>query len=101
MTKGTFLRYPPTATRLGLTVLRVRLSLRETQVQFARRFRVSPTTVWKWETGRVEHMQKIYKELLTGFEKELVASGRLLPEQFVEVLFKRDVELANGVGTAR
>lgn len=100
MTKGSFLRYPATPTKLGFAVLRVRLSLRETQAQFANRFRVSSTTVWKWEKGKVKHMQRIYRELLAQTEGQLKASGRLLPEQLVEILFKEELERFDAASAA-
>lgn len=83
----------PKTTRLAFDTLQARLSLKETQLEFATRFRVSRGTVNKWENGVVEHTQRIYREILLSLLARLKAEGRLVPDELVYTLFKEDPAL--------
>lgn len=97
MTKNSILRSNPRPSRLAFDVLQVRLSLRETQSEFARHFQVSKTTVYMWEKGRSKRMQRIYRHILDTLKERLQAEGRLLPDAAITVMFKEEVERLNGV----
>lgn len=90
MLTSSYLRYAAIKTALGVQVLRVRLSVRETQTQFAERFRVSKTTVHKWERGQTVKMHRLYKEILDNMTAKLMKEGRLVPEEMVDILFRGD-----------
>ena len=79
----------PTLTQLGLAVLRVRLSLGETQVQFTRHFHCSLKTITNWENGTTTFMQPIYLEILKRLQQQLVAKGALLGEEAVLNILQR------------
>lgn len=78
------IQHPMRRTPNAERVLRARLSLRESQVIFAKRFRVSNITVHKWETGKTPYMQKIYQEILGALIERLQAEGRYLPTEVYE-----------------
>lgn len=92
MTKASFLKNPIRFTELGVKVVQTRLSLKETQKEFANRFMVSPVTIWHWERGKVDAMRRIYKKILDRLHADLAAQDRLLHRDVVLVLFKEDVE---------
>lgn len=74
-------------TPLGFKVVQCRLSLKETQEQFAERFRVTTATVCKWERGGVEVTHKIYTEILDLLHKRLKQEGRLISEYLIKQIF--------------
>lgn len=82
-------RARPTITPMGLTVLRARLSLRESQAQFAIRLHVTTRTLTNWETGRFEP-QPIYRAILERIIAQLRMQGQLLPEETVRQLLRAD-----------
>lgn len=84
-------------TPVGVDALQTRLSLKETQSEFASRFRVTPLTVHKWETGKVERMQRIYREILADLKLSLEAKGQLIPKDVIIVFFREDAELRNAL----
>ena len=86
-----YIKHDARPTKIGIAVLRARLSLRETQEEFSDRFRVSKTTIHKWERGYVTRMQRVYQEMLDALLKRLQAEGRLLPEAVVQTIFKDEV----------
>lgn len=55
--------------------MRARLSLRETQSEFAIRFQVIPRTIQNWEVGASEHVPHIYRFILEDLTKNLKANG--------------------------
>jgi DNA-binding XRE family transcriptional regulator len=92
MTKRSYLRHPVKMTDVAYKTLRCRLSLKETQTQFAKRFRVSVTTIVNWETGSVENMSRIYEEIMDSLTARLAEQGRLMPDASIRVLFKEEME---------
>ena len=84
-------------TPLAVDVLQARLSLKETQMEFANRFRVSAVTVHKWEVGKVDRMHNIYKEILKGLIKGLEANGQLVPRDLLQGFFKFSESVRNAV----
>lgn len=79
---------PVRATDIGMRVLRCRLSLKETQDEFAARFRAAGVTISRWERGDVETIHAIYREILDGLESKLKDEKLLVPMELVEIVYK-------------
>lgn len=78
-------------TETAASVLRARLSLRETQVEFAKRFLVTPVTIHNWETGKVSRMQNIHKKVLEELIKNLKKEGYYLPDEVFTTVFRSEL----------
>lgn len=89
------LKHPIRRTELSEKVLRARLSLRESQTQFAQRFRVTKLTVHNWESGKVLYMQQIYKEILAALIGRLQNEGRYVPVEMYEMFLADKSEWQN------
>lgn len=76
-----YLKHPIVPTELGRRVLRARLSLRETQTQFAKRLRVTPVTVHNWESGKTENIQPVHQEMLDGLTAQLKKMGLYMSDE--------------------
>ena len=87
-----YIKHPIKITEAGRKVLRARLSLRETQKEFAERMRVHSMTISNWELGRVTRLSRIYREILDAIIERLRAEGKLLPDEAITVTLKGEVE---------
>jgi transcriptional regulator with XRE-family HTH domain len=92
VTSPTYMTHPYRVTPYGMLVLRVRLSLHETQDEFAQRFRVSKNTVSNWERGFTRYPQKIHKEILDMLFHNLGRENKLIPQEQVLVLLREALE---------
>ena len=79
-------------TELGKKVLRLRMSVRETQEEFAERFRVTTLTIHNWECGKTEKIQKIHKEMLDTLVKQLKHEGRYMPDDLFSIIYRTQIE---------
>lgn len=68
------------------------MSLRETQVEFSDRFRVTPVTIHNWESGKTRFIQKIHREILDKMVKRLKQDGMYLPEEVMTTIYRENVE---------
>lgn len=73
-------------------MLRARLSLRETQKEFADRFRVTIVTVHNWESGKTQRIQAIHQEILNKLYLRLKDEGRLMDENAFQSLYRTEIE---------
>lgn len=80
---------PAVLTELGVAMLRARLSLRETQAEFAKHFRVTVKTVNNWERGRSTRTPAIYTEILAKIIAQLQANGQLLLEEQLQAILRK------------
>lgn len=87
-----YVRHPIKPTKLGVMCLRARLSLKETQPQFAQRFMVTPVTIHNWESGKSERINAIHQKILDTLIETLRREGRYLPEPEMTVIFKEKLE---------
>jgi transcriptional regulator with XRE-family HTH domain len=85
------IKHPLIATELSRKTLRARLSLRETQEEFAARFMVSRVTVHNWETGKSFRMQNIHRRILDVLLKNLAAEGRLIDDSIFDTIYRENV----------
>ena len=92
MTIRKYLKHPIVPTELGRRVLRARLSLRETQKEFAERMRVSNITIYNWENGRTERINKIHREMLDTLIKQLKAGGIYMPDEAFQTVYRTQME---------
>lgn len=92
MTKSRYIKHPIKPTELSRKVLKARLSLRETQPEFAKRFMVSHITVHNWETGKTRHIQRIHKEILANLLKKLQNEGRLIDDSVLTSIYRTEME---------
>ena len=90
MTKARLIKNPIKPTDIGLMVMRTRLSLRETQAEYAKRFHVSVKTVGNWETGRVRDILPIYKAILFRLQEQLQRQGQLMPEDMLLAIVRQE-----------
>lgn len=79
----------------GLAILRTRLSLRETQAEFAKRFHVTMKTIGNWETGRVVAMLPIYQALLDRLVEQLAKQGHLIPLELIQEWLRKQQDAAS------
>ena len=77
-------------TELGLRVRQARLSLHETQPEFAKRFMVNVMTIHNWESGRSEFIRPINRHLLTSLLTRLQTEGRLINDDYVRGLLEKE-----------
>lgn len=92
MTKSSYIKHPLKPTAVGRAVLQARLSLRETQPEFAKRFKVSHMTIHKWETGKVEHLHRIYRHLLDALVAHLKANGQWMADDILTTVYRTELE---------
>ena len=85
--------HPLRPTQVSIKTIRARLSLRETQVQFAQRFHVAPITVHKWESGKVLSLRPIYQVLMNALEARLRAEGRWLSDDIFAAIYHKELEI--------
>ena len=69
----------------------MRLSLDESRVQFAKRFMVTPITVFNWERGKSLKIQNIHEVLLRDLANQLATNGRLIQPEVAEQRYQREV----------
>lgn len=86
------LKHPLIATETSRRVLRARLSLRETQTEFAARFLVTRLTVHNWETGKSVRMQPIHNRVLDSMLQNLKEQGRLIEDALFETMYRETAE---------
>lgn len=86
------IRRPLVPTSTGARTLRARLSLRETQEEFSKRFRVTRMTIQHWESGKSLHIQKVHKEMLDKLILNLQKDGMWMPEDVFIVVFRTEIE---------
>lgn len=79
-------------TELSKLALRVRLSLKETQVEFAQRFMVSWLTVHNWETGKSRSCNRLHHQILKSLRARLDGEGRLIPEAAFIAVYRNEIE---------
>jgi DNA-binding XRE family transcriptional regulator len=92
MTAPGYITNPIRVTQLGTQSLRARLSLHETQAEFANRFLVNRFTIGRWETGGTARCAKIHQAILDKLIRRLADEGHLIPEEQVLVLFREAIE---------
>lgn len=95
MIKNPYRKHQIRRTVNGERALRARLSLRETQEEFAKRFLVSPITIHNWETGKTTHMQGMHKRILEVLVERLKAEGRYMPQEAYETILRTSQEQRN------
>lgn len=85
----TRLKTPVRVTDFAVQCLRARLSLGETQTEFAKRFLTSRQTIVNWERGKVIRPQApIHAHILDRITHNLDAERRLVPREQVETMFR-------------
>lgn len=72
-----------TITALSLAMLRARLSLRESQAQFAKHFLVTIKTINNWERGRTARAMPIHLAILEKIIGQLKDQGQLVPDDIL------------------
>ena len=87
-----YIKRPLIPTELGAKCLRARLSLRETQTEFAKRFHVTKMTVQHWESGKTIRIQQVHKLILEAIVFNLKRDGHYLPEEVMTTVFREEVE---------
>jgi transcriptional regulator with XRE-family HTH domain len=95
VTKQSFTNYrrnPYRVTEGGVKVLQCRLSLRETQSEFAKRFKVSRMTLHRWENGQTITFHPIYRDILDLLWNRLKRDNMLLPEPVVTTVVRETKE---------
>src|SRR3990167_445625 len=92
MFKKRYLRHPIKPTQWSKDVMRARLSLSETQAEFAVRFQVIPYTVHNWEIGRSEHVPHIYRFILEDLIKNLKDNGIWLNTDVFDTIYRDRLE---------
>ncbi len=92
MSKISYLKTPFKPTTLSKRVLRARLSLRETQKEFAARFMVSHITVYSWEHGRTSKIQPIHERILANTLSNLAANGLLMASELFDTIYRTEIE---------
>ena len=98
MSTRRYIKHPIVPTELGQRVLRARFSLKETQVEFSKRFQIAVSTLHNWETGKTQHIQKVHSMILEQLITRLRREGLYIPEQVMTTVFREDVEKAgNGL----
>ena len=93
-----YIKHPLKQTEIGMATLRCRLSLRETQNEFAKRFMVTPVTVHNWETGKSQFIQKIHRQILVTLLEKLKKEGLYLPEPVFTAIYRAEFEKRGSVG---
>lgn len=83
---------PIRVTDTGLLVLQVRLSLRETKTQFAKRFLVARKTIHFWETGQSLTIGRLFQEALFRMQRQLMEAKMLVPIEVVQLEFQKIIE---------
>lgn len=87
-----YIKRPIVPTEIGAKVLRARLSLRETQSEFAQRFHVTKMTIQHWESGKTLHVQKVHKIILEALVRNLQRDGHYLPQEIMTTVYREVVE---------
>ena len=95
----TSIPHPVRVTPLAVGALRARMSLHETQTEFAKRFRVSRETICNWETGKTGRAQVIHQEILDAIMRNLQSEGKLISKDQVMHLFREVID-KRGLATA-
>lgn len=89
----TQLKHPIRLTDFGFDCLRARLSLMETQAEFARRFLTSRRSIINWESGAtLEPQAKLHRHILNRLIHNLDAEGKLMPREAVLIMFRESQE---------
>src|SRR6266699_3444912 len=78
-------------TQHGKETLWARLSLRETQTEFAKRFMVGWLTIHRWETGKSKTSGRIHRQILKTILKKLHDEGRLMPHEAFETFYREEI----------
>jgi transcriptional regulator with XRE-family HTH domain len=94
MSTKRYIKHPIVPTKLGQNVLRARFSLKETQVEFAKRFQIAVSTLHNWETGKTQHIQRIHLMILDSLLSRLRREGMLLPEAVLTTVLRENLEVA-------
>jgi transcriptional regulator with XRE-family HTH domain len=87
-----YLKHPITPTKLGIQCLRARLSLRETQKEFAKRFQVQTCTVNNWETGKTQNINKVHQTMLDDLTEKLKREGTYIPADILTTIYREKLE---------
>lgn len=83
---------PIKVTELSVLCLRVRLSLQETQVQFAKRLHVTRKTISYWEHGHTPRSLPIYMNLLESLQQNLRTRKLLVSREAVNIKLRHMLE---------
>jgi len=79
-------------TPLSIKCLQCRLSLRETQAEFAKRFKTHRVTIVKWENGAIETQHPLAADLLDRLWHKLHQEHKLLPEAAMVTILRQNQE---------
>ncbi len=71
----------------------MRKSVDETREVFAKRFMVTPITVFNWERGRSLKIQGVHETLLRDLAQKLATRGQLIPAEVAEQRYLREYEV--------
>lgn len=82
-------------------VLWTRMSLRETQTEFARRFGISWITIHRWESGKVKKAYHVHERVLGAIMNNLKTEGRLMPQEVFETYYREEIERKDELANAR
>lgn len=94
----TYIRHPIIPTKWGINCLRARLSLGETQTEFAKRFMVQLCTVNNWETGKTKDVNAIHARILSTLIERLKKDGMYMPEPEITTVVRQRLERKGAVG---
>ena len=92
MTKTRYVKHPVRLTPWGMSVLRARMSLRETQPEFSKRFMATPVTIHNWESGKSRHPQRIHRSVLDKLVVDLKKQGLWMPDDVFITICRTEVE---------
>lgn len=97
MSLNRYMKHPIIPTELSFTCLRARLSVKETQRQFAKRFMVQTCTINNWETGKSKFINKVHREILIALCNKLFKEGTYVDAAVVDkVMQERIAKRGNG-----